>query len=188
MWHCVITSFCFSFTFHSVSPSLSEFCNHSGEWFQPQLTAISLLLPRGQLCSALTKLPGPLSKRPPRVFIFSNTYPCLAQHLPGQGKLEGGGLDDDLDGENQSGAVLGMVLSASVSPALLPLPQHSLIFQPVTGKCCVSMSQMCLFILFWLLLEKGTLQDTKQSFLRNFHCERFSRNEKQAFHSTWNSS
>lgn len=50
----------------------------------------------------------------------------MAQHLPKQGKLESGGLDDDLHDEDQRSAVLVMVLcfcsSCSASPALLDLP------------------------------------------------------------------
>lgn len=89
----------------------------------------------------------------------------MAQGLPKQGKLKSGGLDGDLDDEDQRSAVLGMVLFASVLPALLPLPLHSSVFQPVTGTCCVCpRPKMCLSILFWLLLEKGIPQNTKHKF------------------------
>lgn len=78
----------------------------------------------------------------------------MAQRLPKQGKLKRGGLGHDLGDEDQRSAVLVVVLFAFVSPALLPLPLPSSVSQPVAGTCCVSVSQMCLFILFWLLLEK----------------------------------
>lgn len=133
--------------------------------------------------------PQAKTKRPPHVFILSNTYPYTTQYLLKQGKLKSGGLDDNLDDEDQHSAVLLMVLFASVPSALPSLTLHSLIFQPVTGMCCVSMSQMCLFVLFWLLLVKEILHNAKHGFLIKcvfhiFQHERFNRNEKQIFHST----
>lgn len=93
----------------------------------------------------------------------------MAQGVPKQGKLKSGGLDGDLDDEDQRSAVLGMVLFASVLPALLPLPLHSSVFQPVTGTCCVCPRPKRVYSsYFGFSWRKGSRRTLNTSFLRKF--------------------